>query len=556
MSDDLCLHTIRLRNLLSGQLVLATALVAALLLGVPLFDTAPLAAQTPPNGNGVSKDRGFSIRPPWSPGRSFQITCGYGCGLHDNGAGGTQDHFALDFPMPRDETIYPVAPGRVIFAETAREGWSGYGNLVVVEHQNDYQTIYAHLNRILVAEGQLVDTSTPVGGAGNSGTGVVHLHFAMYRGAGIFPGINGSRGPAGGTAVVPEPFSACTMSGGGDCENLERLDTLRRDDLAPEVVANPNGNLEILACGRNNRRLYHRRRLASGGWTGWLDRDGVCASAPSAAVDSGGRLYVFVRGTNGELWYRRRDPSGAWTGWLSLGGFIFGRPAVALDSASSRLVVFARGADHALYYRVQSGLGFGGWGFLGGTLVDDPVAARRGDGRVDVFVRGIDYTLWKLPGNGNGTFTAHNYQSQSIKIEGRPALNLQSNGILEMVARTVSDQLWHRAPGPSGLLSNQSVSVATHSPAAAPNQDGRLQAFRRNRGSSALDSFYRDGFGIWRAAPSFGGHGTSDLEAVRAGNGRIFFFTWGIDDLFYREQTVASGSTSWSGWTPLLIPSR
>ena len=198
---------------------------------------APLAAQTTsPGTNGESKARGFSIQPPWSPGKSFQITCGYGCGLHDNGSGGTQDHFALDFPMSLDEPIYPAAPGTVIFADTAQGGWSGYGNLVVIQHQNDYQTLYAHMNRILVFEGQIVDSATQIGGAGNTGTGVIHLHFAMYRGASILPGSNGSRGPAGGTAVVPEPFSNCTLSGGGDCESLARLDTLRRDDLAPEVV--------------------------------------------------------------------------------------------------------------------------------------------------------------------------------------------------------------------------------------------------------------------------------------------------------------------------------
>lgn len=516
---------------------------------------APLEAQTTsPGGNGVSKDRGFTLQPPWSPGKSFQITCSYGCGLHDNG--GSQDFFALDFPMNRGETIYPAAPGRVIFAETAREGWAGYGNLVMIEHQNDCQSIYAHLDSIAVAENQIVDTSTPLGGAGNSGTGVVHLHFAMYRGASVQFGINGSRGPAGGSAVVPEPFSSCTLSGGGDCESLALFDTLRRDDLAPEVVAHPNGNLEIFACGRHDRHLYYRQRLSNGTFTNWLDRNGTCASAPSAAVDASGRLYVFVRGTNHELWYRRRDTSGAWTDWLSLGGFIIGRPAVALDTASNRLVVFARGSDHALYFRVQSGLGFLGWGGLGGELLDDPVAARRGNGRVDVFVRGDDYTLWKVPGNNDGSFTSGNFQSQSLQIEGRPALNLQSNGILEMVVRTVGDQLWHRAPSSFGLLSNQSVSVGTHSPAAAANQDGRIQAFRRNRSTSALDSFYRDAFGIWRSAPSFGGHGTSDVEAVRAGNGRIYFFTWGLDDLFLREQSVTNSSTSWAGWTPLTIPSR
>ena len=59
----------------------------------------------------------------------------------------------------------------------------GYGNLVIVQHENDMQTYYAHLNEISVSNGQYVGHGELLGTVGTTGysTGP-HLHFELRVG--------------------------------------------------------------------------------------------------------------------------------------------------------------------------------------------------------------------------------------------------------------------------------------------------------------------------------------------------------------------------------------
>jgi hypothetical protein len=507
----------------------------------------PAAAITPAGGNGVNKDRGFSLTPPWSHGKTFSMTCGYGCGKHDNV--GTQDHFALDISMPGGEPVYAAAAGRVILAEALGGGWEPYGNAVLIDHFNGYMTFYAHLDTLAVAAGTEVDSDTQIGTAGQSGSGAStdHLHFVVYKGAAL-SGSPGARGPAGGQAVVPEPFSHCTKSAGGDCEDLVAVVTLRRDDYGIKAVVHPDRSLDVFTCGRTSRNLLTRQRSAVGVWGGWTNLLGTCAGSPTAVRDASGRVYVFVRGLDGKLYHKRRDTlGGAWTDWgTPLDGPILERPAAALDTVSGVLRVFARrGPDHALYYASQSGLGFTAWTRLGGRVVNAPVAGTRADGRVDAYVAGIDYNLWKMPALAGGTYQAENWATQSVSIEGEP--DLVPEGTLEWAVRTTGDQLVRQ---PSTV-----VTAATHPPAVSRNLNGLLHAFRRNRSNSNADAFYQDAFGSWQTVPTFGGLVTSELEAVRAGSGdRILMFTWGTSGLYYREQSSANSTTGWGGWVDMTVP--
>jgi murein DD-endopeptidase MepM/ murein hydrolase activator NlpD len=56
----------------------------------------------------------------------------------------------------------------------------GYGNYVVVRHDNGYETLYAHLSEVWVVQGQWVAQGEAVGAAGATGwaTGP-HLHFEV-----------------------------------------------------------------------------------------------------------------------------------------------------------------------------------------------------------------------------------------------------------------------------------------------------------------------------------------------------------------------------------------
>ncbi|NQD66381.1 M23 family metallopeptidase, partial [Bacillus haikouensis] len=63
-------------------------------------------------------------------------------------------------------------------------GWDdgGYGNKVVIDHQNGYKTIYAHLDSISVSAGQTIGRGEKIGimGATGESTGV-HLHIEVYK---------------------------------------------------------------------------------------------------------------------------------------------------------------------------------------------------------------------------------------------------------------------------------------------------------------------------------------------------------------------------------------
>lgn len=96
-------------------------------------------------------------------------------------------HIGLDIAAQIWDPIVAVADGEVVFADWGE----GYGNLVIMEHGNDWRSYYAHLTEIAVEVGQQVRQGETLGGAGTTGfsTGS-HLHFELrYRGRPVDPHI-------------------------------------------------------------------------------------------------------------------------------------------------------------------------------------------------------------------------------------------------------------------------------------------------------------------------------------------------------------------------------
>jgi LysM repeat protein len=95
-------------------------------------------------------------------------------------------HRAIDIGCVTETPVYASDGGTVIYS-----GWSaiGYGNLIVLDHGNGFQTYYAHLNSIWVANGQFVPQGTPIGGVGTTGNSSgPHLHFEIrYNGVLLNP---------------------------------------------------------------------------------------------------------------------------------------------------------------------------------------------------------------------------------------------------------------------------------------------------------------------------------------------------------------------------------
>jgi hypothetical protein len=102
------------------------------------------------------------------------------------GPRGDRFHAGIDILAGRGTPVGAAAPGRVTFAGFAAGGW---GNLVVVLHDDGVRTLYAHLSKVSVHRGELVETDTRVGlvGATGDATGP-HLHFEVrVRGAAVDP---------------------------------------------------------------------------------------------------------------------------------------------------------------------------------------------------------------------------------------------------------------------------------------------------------------------------------------------------------------------------------
>jgi murein DD-endopeptidase MepM/ murein hydrolase activator NlpD len=87
-------------------------------------------------------------------------------------------HPGIDFKGERGDIAHCTANGRVVFT-----GWmGGYGNCVRVAHSNGYETLYGHLSRITVKEGQHISVGDKVGEIGSTGRSTGnHLHYEVRK---------------------------------------------------------------------------------------------------------------------------------------------------------------------------------------------------------------------------------------------------------------------------------------------------------------------------------------------------------------------------------------
>jgi len=116
--------------------------------------------------------------PSQMPLKQFDITSGFGIRKHPI-SGQPRFHAGIDLTSDHSDDVYPVKPGKVVLARS----YQNYGNTVIVQHARGIETLYAHLHRIDVKEGQEVDTSTLIGLVGNTGASTgKHLHFEVSVG--------------------------------------------------------------------------------------------------------------------------------------------------------------------------------------------------------------------------------------------------------------------------------------------------------------------------------------------------------------------------------------
>jgi hypothetical protein len=127
----------------------------------------------------------------------------------------------------------------------------------------------------------------------------------------------------------------------------------------------------------------------------WGSLGGVLSSAPSVVVDAWGRLVVCAYGINGRVWARTQTGPGSsadWTGWTEIGrsypaeAFFIGRPSV-IRNADGRIELFMRSRNNTLWHIWQETSG-GEWSRVTqegrGECASDPAIALNDNGRLEV----------------------------------------------------------------------------------------------------------------------------------------------------------------------------
>jgi murein DD-endopeptidase MepM/ murein hydrolase activator NlpD len=111
-----------------------------------------------------------------SPLAFSRVSSGYGMRFHPV-HGDRRAHLGVDYAAPTGTAVRSVADGVVSFV--GRQG--GYGNVVFIQHRDNKLTVYAHLSRMDVRQGQRVSQGDNIGAVGCTGTCTgPHLHFE-YR---------------------------------------------------------------------------------------------------------------------------------------------------------------------------------------------------------------------------------------------------------------------------------------------------------------------------------------------------------------------------------------
>ncbi|MBC5766187.1 peptidoglycan DD-metalloendopeptidase family protein [Ramlibacter sp. GTP1] len=117
--------------------------------------------------------------PPVAPGDE-SVSWMWPTGANDHVIAGFDEekNKGLDIGGKAGDPIFAAADGRVVYAGA---GLRGYGNLIILKHNNTYLTAYAHNQALLVKEDQSVRKGQKIAEMGNSDADRVKLHFEIRR---------------------------------------------------------------------------------------------------------------------------------------------------------------------------------------------------------------------------------------------------------------------------------------------------------------------------------------------------------------------------------------
>lgn len=129
---------------------------------------AAIVAGTPARVLEVDPDAGLATVSAWRWPTRGKVVRGFSQTVHKG----------IDIDGAAGDAVVAVATGRVVYAGS---GIVGYGNLLIVKHNELYLSAYGHNRRLLVAEGDVVAAGQRIAEKGSSATNSVKLHFEIRR---------------------------------------------------------------------------------------------------------------------------------------------------------------------------------------------------------------------------------------------------------------------------------------------------------------------------------------------------------------------------------------
>jgi len=147
---------------------------------IPLLDEEIIEVEKEPNIGGVIEICPIQkeiIVPEWKI--KYPVICPQYTQYFKNG------HRGIDLISCEYLQIFSAESGIVTYA-----GWmTGYGNVIIIDHQNGFVTLYAHLSSIIVIKDQEVLLGQTIGIMGTTGNSTgIHLHFELqYNGVKLNP---------------------------------------------------------------------------------------------------------------------------------------------------------------------------------------------------------------------------------------------------------------------------------------------------------------------------------------------------------------------------------
>jgi hypothetical protein len=192
---------------------------------------------------------------------------------------------------------------------------------------------------------------------------------------------------------------------------------------------------------------------------------------------------------------------------------------------------------------------------LGGGLNSDPIAIRNQDGRLQVFMLGLDNSIYTnqetAPGSGNWTgFSGITTGAKPPAIAG--ARNV--DGRIQIFFRGSDNALWYILQTEANVNNWTKVSLGgglTSEPAVGMNPDGRLEVFVRGLDNALYLNRQSAAGGPWSGFFGLGGQMTSGPFVAHQSDGRLDVFVRGTDSGVWHIKQSAPNSTTWSGFQGL-----